>query len=434
MPYRSGERLPAQKASKIGHLDIIKNPLVKSLNESFKDVSIDSFKSKAKWIPLEQADESLPLIFGIDGSCQIIENENPPYNARAFIKTALLRIDQYALNKIDNDSPHPLALRDILEDSAIYHATIFPLRHVIKTGKSVYDAIRETIFISLKDDVVLEGQPYETFKWLIYGKWHESYNRDLPEFECPICGENTTLPFDSDDGKCTQCKGYLYVTDMLGFHQEMTEDAASNVIATTYMNIHETLLLFTGIRYFWENNRNFLSKILFAKDGPLSMRAQYSKIVEPIRRFLFYARDNEIEIHIIGQEKSGKFLDHLQLIGCHAPNGSVFIPDDKYIKEQIQNRPDRYAPYGFDTNYGAKIFVKLTDYHQMILNIPIGLFKKDPCISDLIGFNKIMATLPIILSNRFEGALLPIELAHGVASLSTYPSAKILKIFSEAKK
>jgi hypothetical protein len=40
--------------------------------------------------------------------------------------------------------------------------------------------------------------------------------------------------------------------------------------------------------------------------------------------------------------------------------------------------------------------------------------------------------LPSILSNRHEGALLPVELVHGVASLSTYPSARILKVFAEA--
>jgi hypothetical protein len=37
----------------------------------------------------------------------------------------------------------------------------------------------------------------------------------------------------------------------------------------------------------------------------------------------------------------------------------------------------------------------------------------------------------MLLSNRYEGALMPIEMANGVASLSTYPSAKILKMFAE---
>jgi hypothetical protein len=164
----------------------------------------------------------------------------------------------------------------------------------------------------------------------------------------------------------------------------------------------------------------------------LSIRAQYSKLVAPIRRFLTHARDGGHSVHIIGQEKSGTLFDHLQLVAREAPLGSLFVPGDLYIKEEIQHRPSTGAPYGKDTNYGVKVFVKLSQYHQMVLNIPTGEHKENPAISDLIGADRIFSTLPTILSNRYEGALLPIELANGVASLSTYPSAHILKIFAEA--
>jgi hypothetical protein len=193
------------------------------------------------------------------------------------------------------------------------------------------------------------------------------------------------------------------------------------------------MLLFTGIRYYWEKNKEIISRCLFVKDGPLAIRAQYSKLVNPIRRFLAYAKDQGYPIHIIGQEKTGRFHEHLELIGRNAPIEHIFIPCNQYIKEEIQHRPNTGAPYGKDTNYGAKVFVKLNNYHQMVLNIPTGRFVEDPAISDLIGVENIFATLPTILSNRYEGALLPVELAHKIASLSTYPSAEILKIFTEAK-
>jgi len=99
----------------------------------------------------------------------------------------------------------------------------------------------------------------------------------------------------------------------------------------------------------------------------------------------------------------------------------------------VQCRPETGAPYGRDTNFGAKVFVKISDLHYMVLNIPTGEYIQDPKISNLIGANRIFATLPTILSSRHEGGLLPIELAHGIASLSTYPSAQILKLFSESK-
>jgi hypothetical protein len=432
MPYKDGERLPAERASRLGHLDVLKSELVKKLCKSFEDTVQSPIATTGSWRAIPSNGQPLPLVFGVDGSMQVIESETPPYKALAFVKTALLRVDQVALSSIDEESPHPLALRDILADSALYHATVLPLRHVVISGMSVYDAVRQTIFESVKD-ASLDGEPLETLKWIAYEKW-DGKQKQLPLFECPHCEKTiATLPYDAEEGNCPDCKGNLLLTDMLGFHQEMAPDSAPETVATAYMSIHETLLLFTGVRYFWERKKEVLSNCLFVKDGPLSIRAQYSKLVNPIRRFLAFSRHQGYPIHLIGQEKTGAFADHLQLIGNNAPLQSLFIPGNQYIKEQIQHRPNRGAPYGKDTNYGAKVFVRISHYHQMVLNIPTGEYVKDPTLSNLIGAESIFATLPTVLSSRFEGALLPIELAHGVASLSTYPSAQILKIFAEAK-
>ena len=431
MPYKAGERLPGERASRLGHLEVLKSPLVNKLVKNFEDSSLPGISNNSSWEQMSTGGEPLPLVFGIDGSMQPIESETPPYKRLAFVKTALLRIDQFALSKIDQDSPHPLALRDILADSALYHATVFPLRHVSIPGVNTYHGIRQIIFESIKDES-LNGEPMETLKGIAYEKW-DGKKKNLPLFECPHCEETVaTLPYDAETGNCPKCNGDLFLTDMFGFHQEMAPDSAPDTVATTYMNIHEVLLLFTGIRYYWEKNKDVLSKCLFVKDGPLTIRAQYSKIVNPIRRFLAYAMDQGSPIHLIGQEKTGRFYDHLELIGREAPIGHVFIPNDQYIKEEIQHRPNTGAAYGRDTNYGAKVFVKLNHFHQMVLNIPTGKYVENPVLLNLIGADRIFATLPTILSNRYEGALLPIELAHGIASLSTYPSAQILKIFAEA--
>lgn len=431
MPYQSGQRLPGERASRLGHLDVLKSELVNKLCHSFETNTDADFAIGVEWETMPTGAEMLPLVFGVDGSMQAIESDIPPYKALAFVKTALLRLDQYALSKLDSDSPNPFALRDILTDSALYHATVFPLRNVSIGGMNNYDAIRQIIFESVQD-ASLNGEILETLKWIVYEKW-SGQDKQLPLFECPHCRQTVaTLEYNAEKGQCPKCKGNLFLTDMLGFHQVMSTDSAPNSLATDYMGVHETLLLFTGIRYFWETNKQILSSCLFVKDGPLSIRAQYSKLVAPIRRFLTFAESQRIPVHIVGQEKTGTFVDHLMLIGRHAPVGSIFIPNDVYIKEKIQNRPNQGAPYGKDTNYGVKVFIKTNEYHQMVLNIPTGDFVKDPFVSDLIGADRIFATIPTILSNRYEGALVPIELANGIASLSTYPSAQILKIFSEA--
>ncbi len=443
MPYQKSSRLPAEKASKIGHLDVIKSPLVQQLIQDFNDPEYDDALPISNWQPIPSGGEELKIIFATDGSIQEIEWPSPPYKALAFVKTALLKLDYYAISKLDKDTPNPFALKDLMERSALYHATAFPLRNVYIEGKTIFNAVREIIFQSVKDkgkDDALDGAMLETLKWLVYEKWRPNSNKSLDRFGCPHCLVTTmenhaTLPFDRDQGNCPNCGGEIFVTDVLGLHYSMVEDYAKKEVANDYMSVAETLMIFTPIRYFWENNKEILKECLFIKDGPLSLRATLSKLAAPIRDFFKYAKGQGIEIAMIGQEKSGLFFDHLQLIGKVAPENSIFIPDNTYIRKEIQHI-NAGGTYGQDTNYGAKLFVKTNEYHKLVINVPTGEkgeFVKSPSVESLIKIKDIMATLPKIISNRFEGALLPIELANGVASLSTYPSAKTLELFAESK-
>ncbi|HLD18958.1 MAG TPA: hypothetical protein VJB90_03030 [Candidatus Nanoarchaeia archaeon] len=441
MPYQQGNRLPAERASKLGHLEVIQSPLVQKLCKSFNDPEyIEHTGSVSRWEKLPTDGKELKIIFSTDGSIQVIENPNPPFKAIAFVKSALLKVDQYAISKIDKDTPNPFALRDLMKESALYHSTAFPLRNVFIEGKTNFNAVREIMFESVKDKGLndsLEGAMMETLKWIAFEKWLDTPKQELEEFGCPHCEKNVaTLLLDEEKGKCPSCGGEIFITDMFGLHQSMTDDYAPNQVASDYMGVSETLIIFTPIRFYWENKKEILNKCLFVKDGPLSLRATLAKLSAPIRRFFNYAKSQGIEVSMIGQEKTGQFFDHLQLIGNSAPVGSCFIPDNKYIQEQIKHN-NTTAVYGADTNYGAKLFVKLNDYHKMIINIPTGHrgeFVTNPSQTHLINFKNIIATLPKILSNRFEGALLPIELANKIASLSTYPSAKVLDLFAESSK
>jgi hypothetical protein len=71
--------------------------------------------------------------------------------------------------------------------------------------------------------------------------------------------------------------------------------------------------------------------------------------------------------------------------------------------------------------------------YKFVLNVPNG-DHNNPQNPDILAANKVFRTLPTILSARYEDGLLPVELAHSVASLSTYPSAKVLSMFAEAAK
>ncbi len=49
MPYKKGKRLPFEKASKLGHLEVIQSPLVKKLCENFNDPEFKIEPDGVRW-------------------------------------------------------------------------------------------------------------------------------------------------------------------------------------------------------------------------------------------------------------------------------------------------------------------------------------------------------------------------------------------------
>lgn len=440
MPYGQGTRLPGESASKLGHLSVVQSDWVKALITEFETAKPrESDPSSTVWTTLSlEGTSPLGRVWAVDGSYVSVQSEGTPPREVAFVKTALLTVDRARLDAIDKEHPHPLLLQDVLTGSAIFHATVFPLKNVRTSLGSNYDAVRHIIRDSMRIDE--EGAFYETLKWLAYQKW-SPHPTSSPAFNCPHCHTEiqTGLSMDADEGTCPQCGGIVFLTDMLGFHLDMDEDSAPDSVASAYMLMMEHLMLFTAIRVFWvHSDQNLVSETLFIKDGPLTLRSQYSKLVPGIRAFLQHAKDQGRPVHIIGQEKSGAFFDHLGSIARFPPPHdkgepiSFAVLTHDYVRREVYRSPDLQNPYGSRTNWGEKLYVKFDPGTYMVLNVPTGNYIANgdfPKATDLIGLARILATLPSLVSHKHEGALFPIELANGIASMSSYPSAKILQRF-----
>jgi hypothetical protein len=206
------------------------------------------------------------------------------------------------------------------------------------------------------------------------------------------------------------------------------------------MLMMELLMLFTAIRLYWDApDKHIVSDTLFVKDGPLTLRSQYSKLVPAIRDFFEFSKSQNRPVHLIGQEKSGTFADHLASVVRFAPphargeQPSYAVLTHDYIRREVYRSPVRSNPYGMRTNWGEKLYVKIDPGAFMVTNIPTGDYNRSgdfPKADNIIGLQRILATLPTLVSHKFEGALFPVELANGVASMSSYPSAKVLQLFA----
>lgn len=447
MPYQSGGRLPGESASKLGHLPVVSSPWVKSLVESFEknDISNED-TSGTVWTEFKAANiKPLSKVWAVDGSFVSIRSDGLEQREVAFVKTAILTVDRTKIAAIDQNMPHPLLLKGILRDSAIFHATVFPLKNIKTALGTNYEAIRNIVYDSIRQDQ--EGYFFETLKWLAYRKWRASYTRS-PSFQCPhpnckITKEIPGLSPDSDKGLCPYCQKEVFLTDMIGFHQEMNEESAPESIVSAYMSVMEHLMIFSAVRFNWEDtDKKLVSETLYIKDGPLTLRGQYSKLVPLIREFLDFAKHQGRPIHIIGQEKSGSFYDHLSSIARYAPphrrgDPTHFVAlSHDYVHKEVYRTPTSAYPYGFKTNWGEKLYVKTDPGHYLVLNATVGEYKDAPGFpksDDLIGLERILATITSLVSYKFEGALYPVELANGIASMSSYPSAKILQRMVETR-
>jgi len=443
MPYGKGTRLPGESASKLGHLSVVKSPWVKALITEFESVLPQEVDlSGTAWTSFTSEDaKPLSRVWAADGSFVSVGTTQRPPREVAFVKTALLSIDRVRLDTIDKEHPHPLLLQDVLSNSAVFHSTVFPLKNIFTPLGSNYDAIRHIIRDSMKIDE--DGAFYETLKWLAYKKWR-SNPTNSPAFNCPHCHIEikSGINFDLDEDACPKCKRTVFLTDMLGFHLDMDENSAPDSVASAYMLIMELLMLFTAIRIFWgHSDKTLVTDTLFIKDGPLTLRSQYSKLVPNLRSFLQHAKECNRPVYIIGQEKSGAFFDHLASIVRFTPPHSRSEPiafsvlSHDYVRREVYRSPDLQNPYGSRTNWGEKVYVKFDPGTYMVINVPTGNYNEAgsfPSAKDLIGIERILMTLPSLISHKHEGALFPIELANGISSLSNYPSAKILQDFIES--
>jgi hypothetical protein len=444
MPYQPGKRLPGESASKLGHLAVVDNPWVKALVESFDCAPAATDDGNTPWTTFDPTmAEPLSRVWAVDGSFAPISTQEKPPREVAFVKTALMTVDRQKLDKIDKEYPHPLELRDVMSGSGFFHATVLPLKNVRTPLGNNYDAVRHIVFDSVRHDQ--GGEFFATLKWLAYQKWRPTPSQS-PSFECPHCEKviETGLPADVDTAPCPHCNQQVFLTDMVGLHLDMSADAAPDSVASAYMLVMEHLMLFTPIRLCWEDtDKTLLSDTLFIKDGPLTLRGQYSKLVPPIRDFLQFAKDKGRPVYVVGQEKTGTFVDHLAAIARFAsPKARGDLPayavlTHEYVSREVRRAPDRSNAYGKRTNWGEKVYLKLDPGTYLVLSVPTGNYDEAdsfPSSTDLIGLERILATLPGLVSRKHEGALFPIELANGIASMSSYPSAKILERFLEGKR
>jgi hypothetical protein len=434
MSYGSG-RFPFERASKLGHIKLIEHEHVARLMRQFErtDTAGDAPVGMRSGSVDLDAPSPIRYVVAIDGGQAIVPNEVRRDKRMAFLKVCamVIRREDIAFLRA-NPLIDPRDRAKLFEEGLWFQAAALPLAGISVPGETVRETIRKTV------DAVLEyTKLYEVLNFLVSRLWDSAYdmnaatNPRAPHMDCLRCGDVVWLPRGAFNFACRSCGHAHRLGDYLGIAQEAPEDWSREEAAISLRTALETLTLFHFVAHYWTTSPHSLSEILFLKDGPLLLRAQLSRLVEPIRAFITHVRMTGVPVHITGIEKNGELVDHIEDIKKHLPApGDFFLPSVRYILEQIAGLHFDPAKYRNRVQYGAKVVVRIGPDHIVALDVPTGDFVLSPTETDLAGFSETVAVLSEMTSYSHDNALIPIKLVNEYSSIAERPSGDILKAFA----
>lgn len=434
MGYGSG-RFPIERASKLGHMKLIEHEQITRLIRQFE--SVDSAEDSPVGMLSGNldltTDSEIEFIITVDGGQAVIPNELRRDKRIGFIKVCAMLIRRTDIQRLRaNPVVDPRELATMFDDSVWFQPAAVPLAGIRLPGETVKETIRKIV------DAVLEyTKLYDTLNFLVSRLWDSSYemdsekNPEAPHMNCLACDTRVYLPRNSFNFSCSHCNHAHRLGDYLGIAQQIPDDWSREETIMSLRNAMETLSIFHFLIRQWRIRPDALGRILFLKDGPLLLRAQLSRLVEPIRAFLAHLRDQEVNFNLVGVEKNGELVDHIEDIKRHLVEaGDFFLPSVQYIIEEIAGLQYDPGKYRNRVQYGSKVVVRLGPDHVVPLDVPTGDFLAEPTPSDLIGLRDIVRVLSEMTSYLHDNALIPIKLVNDYSSISERPSGDILQAFA----
>lgn len=431
-PYAESINLPFESASKLGHLSVVNDPLVKELLESFERIEsgADSLPDgSVVQLDLDSA-EPLAIVLAVDGSLSSVPNSLIEDKTLAYVKVAALCLSLDDLEAAEAPIVDPAFVQGLIRDHTNTFSTVLPLNNVMVPGQTMRATVREVVHRTFR--TVKDGDLLDTLVYLTSRGWLPDSEHDA-SFACPFCGSENELPRNMVEFNCRRCGREITVVDYLGFEREVNEESNEDAVARSLMLALEHLTVIDYIRRMLDKNPAMLKRTLLLKDGPLMLAGQYSRLAEAIRSYLNWLNHEGIEYYLAGIEKSGAFVTHAHYLGeaLRAP-GRVFVPGNGYILSRIKHMDPGTTKYGERVLYGSKALVGLDERNVAVLNVPTPRYMLDPTPGDLIGLTRIVKTLTRLVSRQHQDAIMPIVAVNRLASMSFYPSNDILSKYATA--
>lgn len=380
-------------------------------------------------------------VIAIDGSniSKAVRNGFPGAEA-SLVQISAVIIDPKALmNLTSADIPRPRLFHEMEKAKTV--DTVLPGANIVRKnveGDSPKAYFRDAVYATISGSITPGHESLlETYRALAIDH--------VANIRCPI--EGCKKDYFSGNGRyrCACGKENLLETDALRFHERFNEIGANGEVHGEVRHVLEVLTLINILRYFATPERAYyLRNCAFVLDGPLAVFGQPAWLVPHIRRELRRINDiarsiNGEDIVLIGLEKTGQFMEHLESIDWsekdgprrRLPNCSVLLPDADYINRCIVFRPPDSKPHGQDTYFGRKVLYKTRSGEHAVINVAMlnedsADFKNNSmrCFGRLGDVLDVMDCLSTYL---YRDGFMPLVRAHAHAAIPLQRGGAILE-------
>ena len=254
---------------------------------------------------------------------------------------------------------------------------------------------------------------------------------------CPTDDCNKDVPVPPAGVECDACATWLFPTDVLRIHEEVSEEASNQSALGRLMSVVELLVLVGLTTLLWEQSRQeLLPTTLFIVDGPLAVYGPPAKLRGRALDF-FQAMVQTTPgdgPFVCGLEKSGGMVDYARQLARHdvLEPGDLLVCDEDIIA-RVTNATNARA-YGKETYWGRKFIYRALDGRVVVPTVvpPTG------APYDVTGGQsnpKDYPTLPAILdvidrtgSSMYVDGIIPVAAAHGKAAFPIGVGTDVLRL------
>lgn len=457
MPYEG------ETSSKTSHSEFLRNPDIRDFLEHCEYLTVPSDEEghamSARFCEPPAADTKLPsFVLAVDGSSHETSiDDKLPSTKVGYMKVGSVLIDLGKYGSLrEGKYVDPFKVAELQDDNSALTFSV-PSANIRWGGKkNVRDSFRayldhqfygvRTRFNENDASTSLRSTLFHLAS-LRPGDFQTNDPRRLKIHKCPNCGNGPVEVVDSPDQQvCSFCKCDVYPTDCLRIWEDVSDYQSNQIAISRLMIVLEHIIPIHYIRHLFKNAPLLLSGMAFFIDGPLAfygnpawMHRSVMIFLQEVNRKL--GKYSQLPLTIIGLQKTGQVVDHINLIDRYIPNNRLLAIDDDYRYQFILSGRDPSSQgFGFETYYGQDFVYKTPTGRTFVFALPYPYDSKILPGRDFAA-EKINVEnypqLPLALrlikhleSDLYENAVVPIALAHRFTAISFEPGGRVLDLLT----